>query len=136
MLESLPVVAPVLPDPGVPFQLVHHDDVATAVRAAALGRGAPGVYNLAAEETLTSGTSPRALGWRSLPVPSLAVDAATACSPTRRSCPPAPAGSTPSRVPVVMDTSRARDQLGWTPEHGARATLEETVVAARAAGEI
>ena len=35
-----------------------------------------------------------------------------------------------------MDTSRARDQLGWTPEHGAHATLDETVEAARAAGTI
>ena len=39
-------------------------------------------------------------------------------------------------VPVVMDTTRARDQLAWTPEHGAHATLEETVEAARAAGTI
>jgi nucleoside-diphosphate-sugar epimerase len=39
---------PVLPDPGTPFQLVHHDDVASAVVAAVLGRGAPGPYNLAA----------------------------------------------------------------------------------------
>jgi len=33
----------------VPFQLVHHDDVALALRAAVPGKGAPGVYNLAAE---------------------------------------------------------------------------------------
>ena len=32
----------VLPDPGVPFQLVHHDDVATALRAGVVGRGEPG----------------------------------------------------------------------------------------------
>ena len=43
----MPILKPVLPDPGVPFQLVHHDDVASAMRAAVLGRGAPGVYNLA-----------------------------------------------------------------------------------------
>ncbi len=38
LLELVPALAPVLPDPGVPFQLVHHDDVATAFRAAVLGR--------------------------------------------------------------------------------------------------
>ena len=38
-LEFLPALKPVIPDPGVPFQLVHHDDVATAMRAAILGRG-------------------------------------------------------------------------------------------------
>ena len=46
-LELMPALKPVLPDPGVPFQLVHHDDVATALRAGVLGRGTPGVYNLA-----------------------------------------------------------------------------------------
>jgi UDP-glucose 4-epimerase len=136
MLQALPVVAPVLPDPGVPFQLVHNDDVATAVRSAALGRGAPGVYNLAAEETLTTSDIAAALGWRSLPVPSLAVDAATSVL-TNAPLMPARAGWINAfSVPVVMDTSRARDQLGWTPEHGAHATLDETVEAARAAGTV
>jgi len=136
MLQALPVVAPVLPDPGVPFQLVHNDDVATAVRSAALGRGAPGVYNLAAEETLTTSDIAAALGWRSLPVPSLAVDAATSVL-TNAPLMPARAGWINAfSVPVVMDTLRARDQLGWTPEHGAHATLDETVEAARAAGTV
>jgi nucleoside-diphosphate-sugar epimerase len=136
MLQSLPVVAPVLPDPGVPFQLVHHDDVASAVRAAALGRGTPGVYNLAASETLTTSDIAAALGWRSLPVPSLAVDAATSVL-TNAPLMPARAGWINAfSVPVVMDASRAHEQLAWTPEHGALATLEETVEASRAAGTI
>ena len=52
-LELMPALKPVLPDPGVPFQLVHHDDVATALRAAVVGRGEPGVYNLAGPGELT-----------------------------------------------------------------------------------
>ena len=39
LLDGVPFLKPVLPDPGVPFQLVHHDDVASAMRAAVLGRG-------------------------------------------------------------------------------------------------
>jgi UDP-glucose 4-epimerase len=136
LLQSLPVVAPVLPDPGVPFQLVHHDDVAAAVRAAALGRGSPGVYNLAAEETLTTSDIAEALGWRSLPVPSLAIDAATSVLTTAPLMPARAGWINAFSVPVVMDTARAREQLGWTPEHGTRATLEETVEAARAAGTV
>ena len=136
MLQSLPVVAPVLPDPGVPFQLVHTDDVAMAVRAAALGRGSPGLYNLAAEETLTTSDIANALGWRSLPVPSMAVDAATSFLTNAPLMPARASWVNAFSVPVVMDTTRARDQLAWTPEHGAHATLEETVEAARAAGTI
>src|SRR5271165_6891728 len=47
LLDGVPILKPVLPDPGVPFQLIHHDDVASAMRAAVIGRGEPGVYNLA-----------------------------------------------------------------------------------------
>ena len=36
------MLKPVLPDPGIRFQLVHHDDVATALRAAILADGTPG----------------------------------------------------------------------------------------------
>ena len=63
-LDSLPLVGPVLPDTGVPFQLVHHDDVATAIRAAVLGRGTPGTYNLASEDPITVEDVAHALGWR------------------------------------------------------------------------
>ena len=52
-LAALAGAVGVLPDPGVPFQLVHHDDVATALRAGVLGRGEPGAYNLAAAGEIT-----------------------------------------------------------------------------------
>jgi UDP-glucose 4-epimerase len=51
---------PVLPDPGVRFQLIHHDDVATAVRAAVVGTGPPGAYNLAGDGEITMGEFARA----------------------------------------------------------------------------
>ena len=42
-LELMPVLKPVLPDPGVAFQLVHHDDVARCVPGGgARARGRPG----------------------------------------------------------------------------------------------
>ena len=63
LLDGLPILRPVLPDPGVPFQLIHHDDVATAMRAAVLGRGRPGVYNLAGAGELTVKHLADELGW-------------------------------------------------------------------------
>src|SRR3954454_19194370 len=48
LLDVLPTPAPVLPDFGVPLQLVHAEDVARALVAAVLGRGEPRIYNLAA----------------------------------------------------------------------------------------
>jgi nucleoside-diphosphate-sugar epimerase len=135
LLESLPVVAPVLPDPGVPFQLVHHDDVATAIRSAALGHGEPGVYNIAAEDPLTTGDIADALGWRSIPIPSLAIDAATRLVGAAPLMPARAGWINAFTVPVVMDCAKARRELGWPPERRARDTLVETVAAARAADE-
>ena len=60
-----------LPDPGTPFQLVHHDDVADALVAATLGAGPPGAYNLAGDGTITLGDLARALGRLRVPGPAL-----------------------------------------------------------------
>jgi nucleoside-diphosphate-sugar epimerase len=38
------------------------------------------------------------------------------------------------RVPVVMDTGKAREELGWEPEYDAQDVLDQTVAAARARG--
>jgi nucleoside-diphosphate-sugar epimerase len=131
-LEFMPALKPVLPNPGVPFQLVHHDDVATALEAAVLGRGEPGIYNLAADGTLTLADLADALGWYSVPVPELAMGAAAEVV-ARLPFMPAEAQWIESlRRPVVMDTSRARTVLGWEPRYDARETLEEMVRAGRA----
>jgi UDP-glucose 4-epimerase len=130
-LEFMPALKPVIPNPGVPFQLVHHDDVATALRAAVLGRGEPGVYNLAGDGTLTMADLADALGWYSVPVPDLAVGAAAELVARLPFVPDEAQWIESVRRPVIMDTSRARDRLGWTPRHDARETLAAMVQAAR-----
>jgi len=131
VLELMPALRPVLPDPGVPFQLVHHDDAANALRAGILGRGDPGVYNLAAEGTLTMSALADALGWYSVPLPEVALGA-TAELVARLPFLPAEAQWIESfRTPVLMDTSKARRQLRWRPRHNARETLQAMVDSAR-----
>src|ERR687887_521481 len=58
VFRSLPILKPVIPDPGTRFQLVHEDDVASAFVAGVLGKGAPGPYNLAGGGTLQAGGPP------------------------------------------------------------------------------
>jgi UDP-glucose 4-epimerase len=131
LFDMVPILKPVLPDPGIPFQLVHHDDVAAALRAAVLGRGAPGVYNLAAADTITFSDLAKALGWYSVPIPELAVDA-TAEIVARLPFVPAEARWIEAgRTPVLLDCARARRELRWRPQHTSQDTLIETVVAAR-----
>jgi nucleoside-diphosphate-sugar epimerase len=133
---ALPLVGRVLPDSGVPIQLVHHDDVASAVRAAVIGRGTPGIYNLAADVPITVGDIARALGWRSVSLPRAATTALGELV-SRAPFVPAEAGWVDAlRKPVLMNTAKARRELRWRPRYGAQATLEQTVDTARAAGII
>jgi UDP-glucose 4-epimerase len=131
LLDQVPALKPVLPDPGVPFQLVHHDDVAAALQAAIAGKGKPGVYNLAAPGECTVSQLAAALGYYSVRVPALAVDA-TSQIVSRLPFMPAEASWIDTfSTPVIMDTTKAQQQLGWHPQHDARDTLQRTVDAVR-----
>lgn len=134
LFDAVPGASGVIPDPGRPLQLVHADDVAQALVAATLGRGEPGAYNLAAEGELTLSDVARATGHVPVPVPGPLVAGLIA---VLNAAPVKPARAewiNAVRVPVLMDTRRARAELRWRPRHDARATLEETVAAARDAG--
>ena len=131
LLDGVPILRPVLPDPGVPFQLVHHDDVANAMRAAVLGRGAPGIYNLAGPGELTVKDLARELGWYSIPVPELAVDAVAEMIGRLGFLPAQAQWVAAFREPVIMDAAKARRELKWRPRHDALETLRETIAAER-----
>lgn len=131
LLDDLPILRPVLPDPGVPFQLVHHDDVASAMRAAVLGRGSPGAYNLAGPGQLTVAALARELRWHSIPVPRLAVDAVAQTIAHLGILPAQAQWVSAFRAPVIMDTTKARRELRWRPRHDALQTLRETIAAGR-----
>lgn len=131
-LGMLPMLRPVLPDPGVVFQLVHHDDVAAALEAAVLGKGPPGVYNLAGEGELTISDLAHELGWHSVPVPHAAVTAAAEVAARAPFVPDEAAWIEAARRPVLMSTAKARAKLAWHPRHDAADVLRETVAAWRA----
>jgi UDP-glucose 4-epimerase len=131
LLDGVPILKPVLPDPGVAFQLVHHDDVASAMRAAVVGRGTPGVYNLAGAGELTVSVLAEELGWYSIPVPELTVGAVADIVGHLGFLPAQAQWVSAFREPVIMDTAKARRELRWRPKHAALETLRETITAAR-----
>jgi UDP-glucose 4-epimerase len=134
LLDAIPLAGPVLPDTGLPFQLVHHDDVATALRAAVVGRGVSGTYNLAGSGEVTVKDVARELGWRSFPLPRATVDAAAELVSRLPLVPAEALWVNALRKPVLMDTRKARRELRWRPRRGALETLRETVERARADG--
>jgi UDP-glucose 4-epimerase len=133
LLDSLPVLKPVIPDPGIRFQLVHEDDVASAFAAGVRGIGEPGPYNLAGGGVLTMSDVAAALGWYSVPVPKPLVEATAEIASRLPLMPEQVAWIHSVKKPVLMRTDRAKRLLRWRPKHTAKATLKEMAAAQRAA---
>jgi UDP-glucose 4-epimerase len=122
-IRVLPLLKPLFPDPGIPLQLVHHDDVAAAIALAATTSAPAGAYNIAADGVVSVSDMARALGARPVRVPQVAATAASAVVARLPFIPWAAEWLHVGRTSVVMDTSKAKSQLGWTPKYTAAETL-------------
>ena len=121
--EAVPILRPVVPDPGIPLQLVHHDDVAAAIALAAAAPAPPGAYNIAADGVVSVSEVARALGGRPVRVPAAAAAAASAAISRLPFVPSALEWLHVTRTSVVMDTTRAKRDLGWQPTYTSAETL-------------
>jgi nucleoside-diphosphate-sugar epimerase len=133
-VAKLPGVAPVLPDPGTRFQLVHTEDVASAMLAAVKGKGEPGVYNLAAPGEITTSDLAREFGWHSVPIPHASLDVTAALTKRIPLLPAQAEWVQAFRVEVLMSIDKARKELDWEPQYDTLDTLRDTVSSARAEG--
>jgi nucleoside-diphosphate-sugar epimerase len=115
----------------VRFQLVHHDDVATAVCLAVIGAGSPGAYNLAGDGEVTASEFARALGGYAIPVPGGLVGLTSKLVERLPFLPAELEWVHAARHPMLMDTTKARRQLGWAPARTAHETLAAMVDAER-----
>jgi len=121
-----PALIPLLPLPErLVLQCVHAQDVGEAYRLAALEPHARGAYNIAADPVLDHETLGRFFGARVVRTPAKALRAVADLT-WRAHLQPTPPGWLDMGLAVpVMDTSRAREQLGWTPRHSATEALAE-----------
>lgn len=121
-----PGLVPVIPDiPGLALQAVHADDVAEAYRLALMTPTARGAYNVAAEPVLDVPALCRLFGARAVKVPA-AVVRALASATWRLHLQPTPPGWLDMGLQgPLMDTTRAREELGWKPRHDAGDALLE-----------
>ncbi len=108
--------------PRLRFQAVHADDVADAYRLAIVG-DATGAFNVAAAPVLDGEELGRLLGARPIPVPAPVLRAGAAAAFHLRAIPTPPGWVDMALAVPLMDTTRARDVLGWRPSHGAGDTL-------------
>jgi UDP-glucose 4-epimerase len=107
------------------FQAVHADDVAEAYRLVIDQREVRGAFNLAAEPLMDATELGRALGARPVPVSARALRAAVQLTWRAHLQPTSPGWIDLARGVPVMDTARARTELGWAPRHSAADALLE-----------
>ena len=131
LLASMPMLKPVVPDPGVRFQLVHEDDVADAFAAAVLRQGDAGPAR-PRRQRHDHGLGHRRRARLVLAAASRHHLAAAAEAVERMPMLPEWASWIHAvRKPLLVKSDRARKELGWRPKHTTRATMRELVDAYR-----
>ena len=126
-----PRLLPLVPDiPRLRFQAVHSRDVGHAYRLAIV-RNVRGAFNIAAEPLLDPAELARILGARRVRVPAAIARAATTLT-WRLHLQPTPPGWLDVALGVpLLDTTRARTELGWEPRARADDALLELLEGVR-----
>jgi nucleoside-diphosphate-sugar epimerase len=129
LLGRVPVPIPVLA-PGMPLQFIHEDDVGQALLLCVLGEGPPGAYNIAGDGVLTGADVARELGLAPISIPAAVVTAAakaTAALPKPPGTPPAVDWVEAISHPAIMDTTKAKELLGFRPRYSGLEALRLTL---------
>ena len=122
---------PLVPDTrSLRFQAVHSHDAALAYRLA-LTRDVEGAFNIAADPVLDGRSLGEILRARPVPVPAPWMRAAVSASWRLRLQPTEPGWVDLAFSTPVLDTTRARAELGWCPRHGADAALLDLLAGLR-----
>ena len=122
-----PGLIPAIPSiPGLRVQAVHSKDVGEAYRLATVGDSS-GAFNIAAAPTIDPETFAAHIGARTFPLPAVAARALTSATWRARLQPTPPGWLDMALQCPVMDTARARAELGWAPKHDALEAITEVL---------
>jgi nucleoside-diphosphate-sugar epimerase len=125
--RRLPVPVPLLV-PDFPMQFIHEEDVGRALLQCVVGAGPAGAYNIAGDGTVTAGDVAREFGALALRLPPGPAEAAARAVSRLPFLPPAAEWVEAVSRPALMDTTKAKEELGWRPRwsglEAVRATLE------------
>jgi UDP-glucose 4-epimerase len=124
-------LVPFVPDiPGLAFQAVHSYDVGNAYRLAAVD-GARGAFNIAAPPLLDLTTIARLLDARTFPLSARAARGLAAAAFHGHLSPVPPDWLDMGLAAPLLDTTRAREQLGWTAKRSGEETLADLLAGLR-----
>ncbi len=126
-----PGLVPVIPDlPGLRLQALHSADAAEAYRLA-ITSGARGAFNVAADPIIDARSLAELFGARPVKLPLRPVRAAVAAAWRLHLEPASPMLLDLALSLPVMDTSRIRSELGWSPSRTATEALAEMLAGLR-----
>ncbi|MDQ4009009.1 MAG: NAD-dependent epimerase/dehydratase family protein [Actinomycetota bacterium] len=125
-VRRLPVPVPA-PVPDMPVQFIHEDDVGRALQLCVVGAGPPGAYNIAADDVLSTLEVARELGVLPLRLPAGPAHSAARALARLPFLPAAAEWVEAASHPALMDTTRAKAELGWKPHHSALDALRDTL---------
>ena len=116
---------PVVPDlPGLRLQALHTLDAAQAYRLAVL-QPVRGAFNIAADPILDPRSLSELFGARRVKVPATSLRAAVAAAWHLHLVPASPTLFDLALSLPIMDTTRARSELGWTPTYSSLDAIRE-----------
>ena len=121
-----PVPVPVLL-PDLELQLIHEEDVGLALLQCVVAAGPPGAYNIAAQDVVGLHDVARELGLLPLPVPTRVTRSGARLLARAPRLPQVAEWVEAASHPALMDTTRARTELGWEPQWSAIEALRDTV---------
>ncbi|WP_208611732.1 NAD-dependent epimerase/dehydratase family protein [Mycobacterium paraffinicum] len=120
-----------MPVPRFETQAIHEDDVGSAFVQCIFGAGEPGVYHICSEGVISSEDIARIFGFRPLPFGKNLLYRAMsriAASTRFRFVPDFASVAELYSVPLIMDSTKAKQRLGWTPKWNVVDTYVDTLV--------
>lgn len=122
----IPVPVPVVV-PWLDMQLVHEDDVGQALLQCVVGAGPAGAYNIAGDGLVSAADIAREYGASPVVLPERLTRTAARWLSGLAALPAAAEWVEAVSHPAIMDTTKAKAELGWTPRYTALEALQATL---------
>src|SRR4051794_18690037 len=100
--------------PDIELQLIHQDDVGSALLQCVVGAGPAGAYNIAADDVVSMVDVAREIGLKPVSAPAGPARTAARLVSKLPFLPPQVQWVEAASHPAIMDTTRARTELGWS----------------------
>jgi nucleoside-diphosphate-sugar epimerase len=126
LVARLPVPLPMIA-PSLPMQFIHEEDVGQAFLLCIIGAGPPGAYNITGDGILTGTQVARELGLTPVPVPASLVHAAARTVAALPLAPAVTEWAEAASHPPIMDASKAKSELGWSPRYTSLEALRDSL---------